>query len=129
MESKKQKLVIVLRSDLKNTEGQKVRTGKLIGQAIHAAVDAIVDETLINTREAAHAWLSDGLSRVVVLKVNSESELVDIYNTACSNGLAATMINDHGFTEFGGQHTLTSLAIGPDDADTLDKVTGHLSLF
>jgi PTH2 family peptidyl-tRNA hydrolase len=129
MDSNYQKLVIVLRSDLKNAEGQKIRTGKIIGQAVHAAVDVLMTDTLREVRDEAFDWLSDGLSRVAVLKVGSEAELTDIYNKAVENGFNTALVKDHGLTEFDGVHTLTALSIGPADADLLDRVTGHLSLF
>ena len=34
----KAKQIIIIRTDLKNHQGQKVRTGKLIAQACHASI-------------------------------------------------------------------------------------------
>ena len=43
-------------------------------------------------------------------------------------GLEVHLITDSGRTEFHGQSTRTCLAIGPDDALKIDRVTGHLEL-
>jgi peptidyl-tRNA hydrolase, PTH2 family len=38
------------------------------------------------------------------------------------------LITDAGHTEFKGVPTKTCLAIGPNDVDEIDVVTGHLKL-
>jgi peptidyl-tRNA hydrolase len=37
-------------------------------------------------------------------------------------------IVDNGLTEFKGMKTLTCAAFGPDYAEVLDEITGHLKL-
>jgi PTH2 family peptidyl-tRNA hydrolase len=39
------------------------------------------------------------------------------------------VINDSGKTEFGGVPTKTCLALGPDLAERIDALTGHLELY
>jgi PTH2 family peptidyl-tRNA hydrolase len=60
--------------------------------------------------------------------VNSEEELMTIYEKATSAGLEVHLITDSGKTEFHGQPTRTCLAIGPDFAAKIDPITGHLEL-
>jgi PTH2 family peptidyl-tRNA hydrolase len=40
----------------------------------------------------------------------------------------AVIIYDNGNTEFHGVKTLTAIAIGPDHAEFIDPITGHLQL-
>ena len=41
---KQSKQILVIRRDLKNTKGEKVRTGKLTSHCAHASVKAILDK-------------------------------------------------------------------------------------
>jgi PTH2 family peptidyl-tRNA hydrolase len=43
-------------------------------------------------------------------------------------GLEVHLITDNGKTEFHGEPTRTCLAIGPDDAEKIDAITGRLQL-
>lgn len=108
-----------MRTDLKNAEGHKVRTGKLISQGAHSSMSVFfqrfkkvnyvnfpdLKETnrifyeLEATPEMAE-WI-DGKFTKVCLKVDSEQELVDIYNKAKDAGLPCSLIKDAGLTEFG----------------------------
>jgi peptidyl-tRNA hydrolase, PTH2 family len=54
---------------------------------------------------------------------------VDLHEAALARGLRSHLIRDSGRTEFSGVPTLTALAIGPDIADTIDQVTGHLTIY
>jgi PTH2 family peptidyl-tRNA hydrolase len=60
--------------------------------------------------------------------VDSEEELMQIHDKAVEAGLEVHLITDSGRTEFHGQPTRTCLAIGPDEADKIDAITGHLEL-
>ena len=44
-------------------------------------------------------------------------------------GLTVSLITDAGATEFGGVPTNTCLAIGPHQAEKIDKITSHLKLY
>ena len=59
---------------------------------------------------------------------NSEDELMAIHDKATQLGLEVHLITDSGRTEFHGQPTRTCLAIGPDECNKVDQVTGHLEL-
>ena len=65
----------------------------------------------------------------VCLQVSSEEELLDHHEKALQEGIKSYLIRDSGRTEFGGIPTLTACAIGPDDAEKIDAVTGDLKLY
>jgi len=137
MASKNIKQVIVMRSDLKNLAGHKVRTGKLIAQGAHASM-AFLTRTAEFTATGmvvkfpkpaiVKQWCQEGFTKVT-LKVNSEDELIDIYRKAKAANLPVELIQDSGLTEFDGIVTKTCIAIGPAFTQEIDKVTGHLNLF
>lgn len=136
------KQVIVMRSDLKNTKGEKVRTGKLMAQAAHASMafltnniarqefDYVEDDchgVLIYLKDAEVVWLNNIYTKIV-LKVNSGAELLAVYDAANAAGLTVHLVTDAGLTEFANP-TTTCLAIGPDEAEKIDAVTRNLSLY
>jgi PTH2 family peptidyl-tRNA hydrolase len=77
--------------------------------------------------ESERAWLAGSFAKICC-RVNSEEELISIYDTAIAAGLEVHLITDSGKTEFHGQPTRTCLAIGPDESSKIDAVTGHLEL-
>lgn len=113
-----------MRSDLRNIDGHKIRTGKLIAQGAHASMGAILRD-LDDPRVVE--WLANSFTKVCV-KVDSEQELIDIWDAAIKAGLLTQLITDNGLTEFGGVPTTTCCAIGPDAPDNLAPITGHLRL-
>ena len=72
-------------------------------------------------------WLEGSFTKICV-SVNSEQELLDIYNKALENNINVKLIQDNGLTEFGGVKTYTCLALGPDYPEVLDPLTKHLPL-
>ena len=135
------KQVIVVRKDL------NMRKGKLAAQAAHAAMKVLLDRMLVqkwaeNSKmfedclvwhltvyesEPLHRWLKGSFTKVVV-SVDSEEELLEIKQKAEDEGMLCAMVTDAGKTEFGGVPTNTAVAIGPEWASKLDKITGHLKL-
>lgn len=71
-------------------------------------------------------WMTGSFTKVCV-RVDSESDLMDIYQKAQKAGLEVHLITDSGRTEF-KEPTVTCLAIGPDYAENIDPITGHLKL-
>ena len=63
----------------------------------------------------------------IVLGVENEVQLMDIKNKADSAGLITCLIHDAGRTEV-EPNTATCCAIGPDIAQKIDQITGHLKL-
>lgn len=130
------KQVIAIRKDLKMTKG------KMIAQGSHASLGVVLGMmekssnvngdgyTLsINVGENTplKTWLDTIFTKICVY-VNSEEELIDLYNKAIENNLPACIITDRGLTHFKGVPTKTALAIGPCLSEDVDKITGHLRL-
>ncbi len=127
-DDKRIKQVIVMRHDL------KMRRGKQIAQGAHAAMSFLCRRlqeagsvSLDRLTDAQRAWLSGAFAKVCC-RVDSEEELMQIHDKAVEAGLEVHLITDSGRTEFHGQPTRTCLAIGPDEADKIDAITGHLPL-
>lgn len=121
-----------MRGDLKNTKGEKVRTGKIIAQACHAVL-GFVWENLKGRKinfelsDEQLKWVQTGQTKIT-LKAKSEDELVKIYQAAKDAGLAVELITDAGRTEF-GEPTKTCISIGPNYVDKIDVITGELSTY
>ena len=138
LKKKYSKQGIIMRSDLRNEHGHKVRTGKLISQGAHASLAALLklqmpttsgnDLCVLNTTNPAVSDWINGLFTKITLVVNSEAALVDIYERAISAGITAALIEDSGLTEFGGVKTKTAVALGPDWSTKIDPITTGLSL-
>lgn len=124
------KQVIVVRKDL------NMRKGKMCAQAAHASMAALLNAgayqgdkfMLVLRTDALTKWLKGKFTKIVV-SVDSEQELLDIYNQVVESGIKYhSLITDCGLTEFNGVPTLTCMAIGPDWPESIDKITGHLKL-
>ena len=129
----KTKQVIVIRKDL------KMRRGKEIAQGSHASMTFLTNRLhairwwelwkwFVLVKNVEWLWMSSSFAKVVC-KVNSETDLMEIYNKAIRANLEVHLITDSGRTEFGGIPTNTCLAIGPDFCENIDKITGHLDLY
>lgn len=122
------KQVLVMRKDL------KMRAGKLAAQAAHASMAAVLSRgTLANgvlcipMDAQIGPWLA-GLFTKIVVGVESEAELIALYESAKQAGLPCALIKDSGLTEFKGVPTLTGVAVGPALKADVDRITGHLPL-
>lgn len=127
-EPRKIKQVIVMRHDL------KMRRGKQIAQGAHASMSSICRRlqergsvSLNDFSEVERAWLTGAFAKVCC-RVDSEDELMTIHDKAVAAGLEVHLITDSGKTEFHGEPTRTCLAIGPDEAEKIDVITGELQL-
>ena len=106
-----------------------MRRGKEIAQGSHASNAALVNAlNHTKTPDEILKWIANGSKKICVV-VESEQELLDIYNKACNAKLRAYIIRDAGHTEFNGVPTLTACAIGPNKDDEIDKITGNLKLY
>ena len=112
------KQVIVLRKDL------GMRKGKCVAQGAHASMKATLEN--INHKDVKE-WLNGPFAKIVV-SVNSEEELKEIYQKALNANLVCSLILDAGRTEFHGEPTYTAVAVGPAKDDRIDQITGHLKL-
>ena len=118
------KQVIVIRRDL------GMRRGKEIAQGAHASMIWLsrrIREPGYGFTQAERTWLEGSFTKVCV-RVESEEELLGIVRAAEGAGVMAHLCVDAGRTEFHGVPTPTCCAIGPDFADRIDPITGHLKL-
>lgn len=138
MDKRISKQVIVMRKSF-IVDGKKVtpRKGKYIAQGAHASLKSILDlgmfvedEMVIyfEDKEALRDWIKGQFTKICV-SVETEEELLEVYNKAKEKGLICSLITDAGHTEFNGQPTITCCAIGPAWSDELDEITGNLQLF
>lgn len=120
------KQMIVMRTDL------GMRRGKQIAQGAHASL-SFLTRKIQNTNgkvkfsRAEEEWVEGSFAKVCV-RVDTEEQLLEIYQKAKDAMLEVHMITDSGKTEFHGVPTRTCLAIGPDYAHNIDAVTGQLQL-
>lgn len=123
------KQVIVWRADL------KVRKGKCMAQAAHASVSWLAKRVKIEDSQkeiylsdAEKQWIGNFFTKIV-LQVDNENELLEVFKKAKEADLEVHLIEDMGLTEFHGIPTITCLAIGPDYVDKIDPITGNLKLY
>jgi len=110
------KQVLVLRNDL------DIGKGKLAAQGAHASVEAAFK----SDPKIVEKWRKDGAKKVV-LKVDSDKELIALQKQAAKAKLVAVLISDAGMTQL-KPGTKTALGIGPDSEAKIDKITGKLKL-
>ncbi|WP_300727872.1 aminoacyl-tRNA hydrolase [uncultured Bacteroides sp.] len=136
MEERYVKQVIVMRKDL------NMRKGKMIAQGAHASVDALLSlfsrtekedkttYTLTYGDDSPLAGWLNGLYAKICLYVNSEEELVSLYERIRRENPAIplALIEDAGLTEFHGVETKTCIGIGPWWSEEIDVFTRDLKL-
>jgi peptidyl-tRNA hydrolase, PTH2 family len=118
------KQVIVMRRDL------GMRRGKEIAQGAHASMIWLaqrIRHRRYTFSEAEQQWLAGAFTKVCV-RVDSEEELLNIVRAAEEQGVMVHLVVDAGRTEFHGVPTPTCCALGPDFAERMDPITGHLKL-
>jgi len=111
------KLAVVARTDLGMT------AGKLASQVGHAVHDAVRGASA----SKMSAWEEDG-SMIVVLQVSSEANLRAVTDIARAHKIATFDVIDEGLTEV-EDGELTAVAVGPDEVQQIDVVTGRLQLY
>ena len=128
------KQVIVINRGL----SRSMPRGKEIAQGSHAAMAWLSERLEFLTgpsgmgvaqfSDAERAWLTGAFTKAVV-QAPGTPELQQLHEDAIAAGLEAHLITDAGRTVFHGEPTITALAIGPDYAEKIDKITGHLKLY
>jgi PTH2 family peptidyl-tRNA hydrolase len=113
------KQVVAVRTDI------SMGKGKLAAQVAHAAVAASRD-TERKKPEWFKAWWREGQAKIVV-KVEGESQLIDLKRKAEELGLPTSIVVDRGLTQI-PPDTATCLGIGPGPSELIDSVTGDLKL-
>lgn len=137
---RKSKQVIIMRKSF-IIDGKKItpRKGKFCAHSAHSSLKAILDygykipnedKLVINyeNHSALKDWLENAFTKVCCV-VETEEEIIALYNKAKEKGLICSLIKDAGLTEFGGVPTITCCAIGPAWSDEVDEITGQLELF
>lgn len=136
------KQVLVIRTKYPDGKGGffKPRTGKLIAQGAHASLkvlldlmsawrdtDAVTRALTVESGSAIQDWLDGSFTKICV-SVDSEEELLEIYEKAKKALVPCALIQDSGRTEFHGVPTKTVVAVGPAWSDEIDLITGGLPL-
>ncbi|MCP3684131.1 MAG: peptidyl-tRNA hydrolase [bacterium] len=110
------KQVILIRKDL------KLSKGKMSAQVAHASLDAAMK----SDKDKISEWRMHGAKKVV-LNVNNEEDLFKYKQLAEQASLKTALITDAGHTEIPAG-TKTCLAIGPDQEEKIDKISGKLKM-
>ena len=110
------KQVILVRDDL------KLPKGKMGAQCAHASVEAV----LKSGKDKIKKWRQEGAGKIV-LKVENKEALYRYNQLAKDAGLVTALITDAGKTVI-APGTETCVAIGPDDEEEIDNITGSLKL-
>ena len=116
------KQVIIVRTDL----GMSI--GKLAAQTAHASLESylrVSQHDKIFQSDILKKWRAEGAKKVV-LKVESEAALKKLEAAAIKAGLKNYLVKDAGLTEIPAG-SVTALAIGPDEENKIDKITGNLN--
>ena len=113
------KQAIVVRTDL------NMGKGKIAAQAAHASLTA-AEATEKRKPRWYQSWKEEGQAKIV-LKVDSETALGELYKRAQSAGLPSALIEDRGLTQL-DPGTVTCLGVGPAPDAEIDAVTGKLKL-
>ena len=110
------KQVMVVRTDL------KMRKGKIAAQCCHGAVGAYKKSPTDKIKK----WENDAYGKVV-LKVPTLDELTELKKLADEKGIVNYLVVDAGRTQI-PTSSVTVLALGPDEDEILDELTGDLKL-
>jgi PTH2 family peptidyl-tRNA hydrolase len=135
------KQVIVMRKLYPDEDGKlsKIRTGKMVAQGGHSVIKVFSDRGkvilgqddqffwVVPITESMKEWLQGSYTKICV-SVNTEEELLAIYNKAKEAGIPCSLVKDNGLTEFHGVPTYTAVSIGPDYAEAINQITGNLPL-
>ena len=114
------KQVIVVRKDL------KMGAGKLAAQVAHASVLSYL-EAMKSDSDVAKMWLESGQKKIV-LAGDDEKMLEKLYKAFKYEKVPCALVNDAGLTQL-PPGTTTTLGIGPDLSQKIDKFTKPLKLF
>ena len=113
------KMVFIINHEL------KMGKGKIAAQVGHAAVKATLKSGEIRP-ELLDAWLSTGQKKICV-KADDALHIEQIEKQAKQLKILTSKIHDAGHTQIPAG-SLTVLALGPDEDEKLDGLTGDLKL-
>jgi PTH2 family peptidyl-tRNA hydrolase len=96
--------------------------GKKCAQTAHASLGSYKK----TDKKVVKKWESEGQKKVV-LKVDSEKEILDLYEKIKREKIPCFLVEDAGLTEL-EPGTITALGIGPEKEEVLNRITGRLKL-
>jgi len=99
--------------------------GKLAAQVAHASLGA-AEEARSRRPEWFEEWKTEGQKKVV-LKVQGDAELRQLYRRARVAKLPSSLVEDAGLTQL-EPGTATCAGIGPAPEGEVDAITGALKL-
>jgi PTH2 family peptidyl-tRNA hydrolase len=105
--------------------GLKMGKGKIAAQVGHASVQATLNAGQ-KSPLVLDAWLSSGQKKVC-LKGDDADHLLALEKLAIEEGLLTSKVHDAGHTQI-PSGSLTVLAIGPCQDESVEKITGSLKL-
>ena len=110
------KQVMIVRTDL------KMGKGKIAAQCCHGAIGAYKK----SPSDKIKKWENEAYAKVV-LKVKTLEEITDLKKKADEKGIVNYLVVDAGRTQI-PTSSVTVLALGPDEDEILDELTGDLKL-
>ena len=113
------KQVIVIRTDLGMSKG------KMCSQSSHASLISF-ENCRRASKDLAYEWFHECMAKIVV-RVESEQQLLDVYNQAINAKLPCALIKDAARTQL-DEPAYTCVGIGPSDETEIDKITKNLKL-
>lgn len=113
------KQAIVVRNDL------KLGRGKTAAQCAHASVSSYL-KTRRKNLDLAQKWVNEGMKKIV-LKVDSETELMRYFRELKTKDIPCELIKDAGHTQV-NPGTVTCFGAGPWNEKEIDKILGKLKL-
>ena len=132
------KQYIIVRKDL------KMKHGKMAAQVSHASLGAFLNFFTMDRKRDQDAdlfnlnlsflqnspmdmWLH-GIFTKVILRVDSELELLQLNERLREKGIKTALITDRGLTTF-DKPTTTCLGAGPVSSKDVEDIIGHLKLY
>ncbi len=113
------KQVLVVRTDL------RMGRGKIAVQCSHAAVSS-AEQARTRFRDWYDQWVGEGQAKIA-LKVKNEDQLLELGRKARTIPIPVYLVRDMGLTQV-PSGSITCLGLGPAPVDTVDTLTGKLSL-
>ena len=110
------KQVMVVRTDL------KMGKGKIAAQCCHGSIGSYKR----SSNEKIRIWENEAYAKVIC-KVKTLDELLALKKLADEKSLTTYLVVDAGRTQI-PTSSVTVLAIGPDEDEIIDEVTGDLKL-
>lgn len=113
------KQIILIRNDLGMSKG------KMCSMASHASLISF-ENARREYRDVAYTWFHESQVKIT-LKVDSEEQLLQIYNLAINHKIPCSLIKDYPSPHH-NQKEYVSVAIGPYNDELINEMTNGLKL-